>query len=47
MNNIRHSIYYFQIFYNFSFRKMIEYYAKEIKGHMIGNEEIIWLECNI
>ena len=26
---------------------MIEYYAKEIKGHMIGNEEIIWLECNI
>ena len=26
---------------------MFEYYVKEIKGHMIGNEEIIWLDCNI
>ena len=26
---------------------MIEYYIKEINGHMIGNEDIIWLDCNI
>ena len=26
---------------------MFEYYVKEIKGYMIGNEEIIWLDCNI
>ena len=26
---------------------MIEYQVKEIKGHMIGNEDIIWIDCNI
>ena len=26
---------------------MIEYQVREIKGHMIGNEDIIWLDCNI
>ena len=26
---------------------MIEYYVKEIKGHEIGNAEILWLDCNI
>ena len=26
---------------------MIEYQVKEIKGQMIGNEDIIWLDCNI
>ena len=38
-------IYEFNIY--FGFRRMFEYYVKEIKGHMIENEDIIWLDCNI
>ena len=26
---------------------MFEYYVQEIKGHMIENEEVIWLDCNM
>ena len=26
---------------------MIEYRVKEINGHMNGNEDIIWIDCNI
>ena len=25
---------------------MFEYYLKEIKSHMITNEDIIWLDCD-